>query len=186
MVKNPPAMLETRVQSMVGKIPWRRAWQPTPVFLPGEPHGQRSLEAYSPWGRRVGCDWTDLAHTAHKYPLLGLFFPFYFQILMYFYTCIAFTSFQTKTGIKKVSWEHWGYKQCVLVCGCPGRTRWVFYPWYCLVVSVHGDDKKQMTFSCLPLLISHCLFIHMPFNLSHIKKKINLVFWNSFGCTEKL
>ena len=32
----------------VRKIPWRRAWQPTPVFLPGEPHGQRSLEGYSP------------------------------------------------------------------------------------------------------------------------------------------
>ena len=27
----------------VGKIPWKRAWQPTPVFLPGESHGQRSL-----------------------------------------------------------------------------------------------------------------------------------------------
>ena len=32
----------------VGKIPWRRAWQPTPVFLPGESHGQRSLAGYSP------------------------------------------------------------------------------------------------------------------------------------------
>ena len=32
----------------VGKIPWSRAWQPTPVFLPGEPHGQRSLAGYSP------------------------------------------------------------------------------------------------------------------------------------------
>ena len=32
----------------VGKIPWRRAWQPTPVFLPGESHGHRSLEGYSP------------------------------------------------------------------------------------------------------------------------------------------
>ena len=32
----------------VGKIPCRRAWQPTPVFLPGESHGQRSLEGYSP------------------------------------------------------------------------------------------------------------------------------------------
>ena len=36
----------------VGKIPWRRAWQPTPAFLPGESHGQRSLEGYSPWGRK--------------------------------------------------------------------------------------------------------------------------------------
>ena len=36
--------------SWVGEIPWRRAWQPTPVFLPGESHGQRSLVSYSPWG----------------------------------------------------------------------------------------------------------------------------------------
>ena len=34
----------------VGKIPWRRKWQPTPVFLLGESHGQRSLVGYSPWG----------------------------------------------------------------------------------------------------------------------------------------
>ena len=34
----------------VGKIPWRGAWQPTPVFLPGESHGQRSLVGYRPWG----------------------------------------------------------------------------------------------------------------------------------------
>ena len=41
----------------VGKIPWRRKWQPTPVFLPGKYHGQRSLVGYSPWGRkRVGRD----------------------------------------------------------------------------------------------------------------------------------
>ena len=38
----------------VRKIPRRRAWQPTPVFLPGESHGQRSLVGWSPWGRRVG------------------------------------------------------------------------------------------------------------------------------------
>ena len=34
----------------VGKMPWRRKWQPTPVFLPGESHGQRNLAGYSPWG----------------------------------------------------------------------------------------------------------------------------------------
>ena len=43
MVKHLPAMQETQVQSWVKKIPWRREWQPTPVFLPGEFHGQRSL-----------------------------------------------------------------------------------------------------------------------------------------------
>ena len=36
----------------VGKIPWRRKWQPTPVFLPGKSHGQRSLGGYSPPGRK--------------------------------------------------------------------------------------------------------------------------------------
>ena len=36
----------------VGTIPWRRKWQPTPVFLPGESRGQRSLAGYSPWGRK--------------------------------------------------------------------------------------------------------------------------------------
>ena len=36
----------------IRKIPWRRAWQPTPVFLPGESPGQRSLVGYSPWDRK--------------------------------------------------------------------------------------------------------------------------------------
>ena len=51
----------------VEKIPWRRKWQPTPVFLPGESHGQRSLTGYSPWATRVGHDWSDLqrTHTSH-------------------------------------------------------------------------------------------------------------------------
>ena len=33
-------------------MPWRRKWQPTPVFLPGKPHGQKSLESCSPWGHK--------------------------------------------------------------------------------------------------------------------------------------
>ena len=44
-----------RFNPWVGKISWRRAWQPTPVFSPGEFHGQRSLAGYGPWGcKRVG------------------------------------------------------------------------------------------------------------------------------------
>ena len=46
-VKNLPAMQETRVQSLSWKVPWRRQWQSTPVFLPRESHGQRSLVGYS-------------------------------------------------------------------------------------------------------------------------------------------
>ena len=51
----------------VGKIPWRRAWQPTPVLLPGESHRQRSLASYSPWGHKES-DMTKLVRThTHKH-----------------------------------------------------------------------------------------------------------------------
>ena len=49
MVKNSLQCRRCRFDPWVGKIPLRRAW-PTPVFLPGESHRQRSMEGYSPWG----------------------------------------------------------------------------------------------------------------------------------------
>ena len=50
--KNLPAMQEMPVNPWDGKIPWRRKWLPTPVFLPGKSHGQRSLVGYSRWGSK--------------------------------------------------------------------------------------------------------------------------------------
>ena len=50
MVKNLPTMQENRFEPWVGKIFCRREWLPTPVFLPGEFHGQKSLAGYYPWG----------------------------------------------------------------------------------------------------------------------------------------
>ena len=52
MVKNPPANAGDMgsMDAWVEKIPWRRKWQPTPVLLSGESHGERSLVGYSPWG----------------------------------------------------------------------------------------------------------------------------------------
>ena len=52
MVKNLHAMEETGFDPWVGKIPWTREWQPTPVFVPGEFHRQRRLAGYSPWGHK--------------------------------------------------------------------------------------------------------------------------------------
>ena len=52
-VKGLAAMQETQVRSLAQEDPWRRKWQPTLVFLPGESHGQRSLVGYTPWGRKV-------------------------------------------------------------------------------------------------------------------------------------
>ena len=61
MVKSLPPVQETQVwfpggKNLLEKIPWRREWLPTPVFLPGEFHGQRNLVGYSPWGLRVRHD----------------------------------------------------------------------------------------------------------------------------------
>ena len=53
VVKNLPADAgDVKFDPLVRKIPWRRKWQPTPVFLPGKSHRQRSLVGYSPWGRK--------------------------------------------------------------------------------------------------------------------------------------
>ena len=55
-VKNLSAMQETsrrcRFSPRVERIPWRRKWQPTPVFLPGKSHGQRTVAGYNPWGHK--------------------------------------------------------------------------------------------------------------------------------------
>ena len=50
VVKNLPLMQETQVQSLGREDPQRRAWKPTPVFLPRKSHGQRRLVGYGPWG----------------------------------------------------------------------------------------------------------------------------------------
>ena len=48
---------------------WGRKWQPTPVFLPGESHGQRSLAGYSPWGRKESDMTERLSHTQNSFNL---------------------------------------------------------------------------------------------------------------------
>ena len=60
-VKCLSTMQETRFEPWVGKIPWRRKWQPIPVLLPGKSHGQRSLVGYSLWG----CKESDTTERLH-------------------------------------------------------------------------------------------------------------------------
>ena len=71
VVKNMPACPtraagDSRFNPWVEKILWGRKQQPTPVFLPGKSHGQRSLEGYSPWGRKES-DTTEYTHTKSNY-----------------------------------------------------------------------------------------------------------------------
>ena len=73
-----------RFNAWMGKIPWRRAWQPTPVFLPGVSHGQRSLVGciQSIGSQRVGCDWRDLACTQELWTW-SCWFGKFIIVLMY-------------------------------------------------------------------------------------------------------
>ena len=63
----------------VGKISWRRKWQPTPVFLPGESHGRKSLVG-SPWG----CKESDMTVWLHFLSFFLPFFPFFLSFLSFF------------------------------------------------------------------------------------------------------
>ena len=59
MLKNLPTMeeIKPRFEPWVGKIPWKRKWQSTPVFLPGKSHGRRKLAGHNPWGGRTPHSW---------------------------------------------------------------------------------------------------------------------------------
>ena len=57
-----------RFNPWVEKMPWRRKWQPAPVFLPGKSHGQRSLEGYSLWGWKSRTRLNQLDHHQHTCP----------------------------------------------------------------------------------------------------------------------
>ena len=69
-LKNPPAnagdIRDTVSMPWVGKIPWRRKWRPTSVFLPGKAHGQRSLVGCSPAGCKES-DMTEATQHAHTH-----------------------------------------------------------------------------------------------------------------------
>ena len=65
MVKKLPESGRPGFNPWVGKTAWRRAWQPTPLFLPGESHGQWSLAGYCPWGGKES-DMTEHACSSNK------------------------------------------------------------------------------------------------------------------------
>jgi len=76
-VKNLPANGGDPDLIPVGKIPWRREWLPTPVFLPGDFQGQRSLVGYSPWGSKELDTTERLTHTHTHTHTFGSTFPLF-------------------------------------------------------------------------------------------------------------
>ena len=73
VIKNPPAntgeIKRHGFSPQIRKIPWRRAWQPTPVFLPGESHGQRNLAGCTPWGQKESDTIEATQHTCKRHQL---------------------------------------------------------------------------------------------------------------------
>ena len=104
VVKNQPGDTGNEGSIPGPEDPWRRAWQPTPVLLPGESHGQRSLVGYSPWGPKESRhDWK----TEHRYLISGIIQYFSFKWLMLYFiislkslkfihvtACVSFHSLQ--------------------------------------------------------------------------------------------
>ena len=79
-------MQETQVWTLGwGRLPWRRAWQPTPVVLPGEFRGQRSLAGYSPWG----CKESDTTGWLTLWPHMGQVWPL--GMAVYFWCHLLFS-----------------------------------------------------------------------------------------------
>ena len=110
VVKNVPTSRRCKrcgFDPWVGKILWRRKWQPTPVFLPGESHGQRSLTGYSPWGyKRVG---HNLAK--HSLVLKTMYFMCYVNIpwfsLFFFFINVAQKMKTLKVNCPSSEWKHY-------------------------------------------------------------------------------
>ena len=111
MVKRLPTMRETWFNPWVGKIPWKRKWQPTPVLLPGKSHEWRSLVGYSPWGHKEW-DTTERPHFHFLFKYSGysdiqVIFSSHLTItpLNYLYVCI-FTSSVLMPLSRLFDWYH--------------------------------------------------------------------------------
>ena len=103
---------ETRFQPWVGKTPWRRKWQPTPVFLPGKSHGQRSLVGYSVWGRKESDTnehawmqimglWEVFSLFFFSQHLLLTFLMSHDSVVALFQTQSSFTSYMSRGAVRK-------------------------------------------------------------------------------------
>ena len=100
-----------RFDPWMGKIPWRRQWQPTPVFLPGKFHGQRCLVDYSPWSHKES-DTTERAHTHTRTHRAGILpaLQGLFKLHPHSLTCCTWFCLKEMSKIswflKNYSWFH--------------------------------------------------------------------------------
>ena len=106
VVKNPPTNAgDSGLIPRPGRSPWRRKWQPTPVFLPGKSHGQRSLAGYSLWSRkRVG---HDLAAKQQQAPSAVVVLLLPAESLLLTCYCVSLQVVSPVCSGKQHSWQPW-------------------------------------------------------------------------------
>ena len=104
MVKYPPANAgDVRLTPGSRRYPWRRKWQPAPVFLPGKSHGQRSLEGYHPWShKRAGHDLANKKQRCQYHAVLITVAP-----ALVFFKCSADEKTTLKMGENVCKWSNW-------------------------------------------------------------------------------
>ena len=87
-------MQETWFDLWVGKIPWRRKWQPIPVLLPGKFSGRRSLVGYSPWGHKESDTAKQLHSTSLTHLLFSdMFYPICCIVLFFLFSSLIHLKF---------------------------------------------------------------------------------------------
>ena len=133
-----------RFDPWVEKIPWRRKWQPTPVFLPGKSQGQRSLAGYGSWDHKES-DMTECAHTHTQSIVLNLELPKYnrtFCLQKQFPKWPQDGNHTTRTSLEMPLFFSESVYVCVCVCVCVSererekgeregrRKRVIFWVWY--------------------------------------------------------
>ena len=99
--KNLPAMQETQVNLCIGKIPWRREWQPTSVFSPEELHGQRSQADYNPWDCKDSYRTEQLTHT-HTHTRGKQEHIMFVEWLSESNCCVIFYLFHTESKVQSI------------------------------------------------------------------------------------
>ena len=127
----------------VGKIHCSRKWQPTPVFLPGKFHGQRSLEGYSPW---VSKSWTPLSNWAHTHTCIYFLFVYPEGSLTVFFDLTMVYLF---IPLFRDSWivsQIFLWKHCCSECSCS-----------CLLCT-----QASISLGCSPANEKAALRIHLP------------------------
>ena len=131
VAKNPRTSAGFGLDPWVGKSPWRRKWQPSPVFWPGEFHGLRSLVGYSPRGHRVGHDWATVdAHRPQQTLLLQKRRDWSTAVLKADWSYISRPLLR---GMKHALIKAWFYSSVSLLCHVclgSGLRRQGSWPWW--------------------------------------------------------